>query len=190
MGRKRYTHVLGRTYILIRSRVLWPVVLVDMVGYALRRLYRAVVGPARAQGETAGEVRSILAIRLDHIGDVLLTTPALTLLKRRWPQARITCLVGSWSADILRGNPAVEVQSHVGVAGAFPRRSYPCFNRLEHVEPVDDIRGVHRAELHGGEAACHALPGRIADLGRVAAAAPAVHADPVATRPAEEPVHR
>jgi len=49
--------------------------------------------------------RSLLLIRPDHLGDVLLMTAALHALRVALPNARITALVGPWSADILRGNP-------------------------------------------------------------------------------------
>ncbi len=52
--------------------------------------------------------RSLLLIRPDHLGDVLLTTPALHALRVALPDARITALVGPWSADILRGNPDLD----------------------------------------------------------------------------------
>ncbi|WP_431588733.1 glycosyltransferase family 9 protein [Aquabacterium sp.] len=37
-------------------------------------------------------VRRLLVIRLDNLGDVLMTTPAIVALRRAWPQAHITVL--------------------------------------------------------------------------------------------------
>jgi predicted lipopolysaccharide heptosyltransferase III len=51
---------------------------------------------------------SILILRPDHIGDVLLTTPALHALRLGFPTAHIAVLVGSWSREILSGNPDVD----------------------------------------------------------------------------------
>jgi heptosyltransferase-2/heptosyltransferase-3 len=48
-------------------------------------------------------------MRPDHLGDVLLATPALTLLRRSLPDAEVTCLIGPWARDVLRGNPDVDV---------------------------------------------------------------------------------
>lgn len=42
----------------------------------------------------------ILVVRTDHIGDVLLSFPALKVLRDNYPQAHITLLVGSWGKDI------------------------------------------------------------------------------------------
>ncbi|MBN1542768.1 lipopolysaccharide heptosyltransferase II [candidate division KSB1 bacterium] len=49
----------------------------------------------------------ILVIRLSSIGDILLTTPLLRLLRRRFPQARIDFVVKEGFADLLRCHPAI-----------------------------------------------------------------------------------
>ena len=51
---------------------------------------------------------SILVFRPDHIGDVILTTPALQALRRGFPEAHIAVLIGSWARDILAGNPDID----------------------------------------------------------------------------------
>lgn len=43
----------------------------------------------------------ILLIRPDHLGDMLLTTPAIRALRAAYPEAEIHALVGPWSADVL-----------------------------------------------------------------------------------------
>jgi ADP-heptose:LPS heptosyltransferase len=48
--------------------------------------------------------RSILAVRVDHLGDAILTTPALAALRNRFPAAEIAVVCASWSADVFRGN--------------------------------------------------------------------------------------
>src|SRR6185369_9948301 len=50
----------------------------------------------------------ILLIRPDHLGDVLLTTPAIHALRLACPQAEIHALVGPWSADVLSGYEDVD----------------------------------------------------------------------------------
>jgi heptosyltransferase-2/heptosyltransferase-3 len=50
----------------------------------------------------------ILYIKPDHLGDLLLATPALAALRRRFPGARIAALVGPWSALVLRNNPDID----------------------------------------------------------------------------------
>lgn len=47
-------------------------------------------------------VRTILVVKVDHIGDFLLAIPALALLRRSFPEARISLLCASWNAGIAR----------------------------------------------------------------------------------------
>ena len=53
-------------------------------------------------------VESILVLRLYFIGDVLLATPVLEALKRRFPGARLTALVKQRAVAVLEGNPHVD----------------------------------------------------------------------------------
>jgi len=50
----------------------------------------------------------ILIVRLDHIGDVLLSTPAIRALRESLQPKQLDALVGPWSSELLRGNPAVD----------------------------------------------------------------------------------
>ena len=58
----------------------------------------------------------ILLVRLRLIGDVVLTTPLLRALKRRYPEAQLTYLVEPAAAPIVRGNP------HLSEVMLVPRR--------------------------------------------------------------------
>jgi len=51
---------------------------------------------------------SILVVRPDHLGDVLISTSVFRALKEKYPSARVTALVGPWSAELLRHNPFVD----------------------------------------------------------------------------------
>jgi ADP-heptose:LPS heptosyltransferase len=53
-------------------------------------------------------IKSILLIRLDHLGDVLLTTPAVKSLKERFPHARITMVVKEWALEAIKDNPHID----------------------------------------------------------------------------------
>ena len=52
--------------------------------------------------------RRILVIRPDHLGDLLFATPALHALRRRFPDASITALVGSWGVSVLSVNNDID----------------------------------------------------------------------------------
>lgn len=50
----------------------------------------------------------ILLIQLHHLGDVVLTTPAIRAARRRYPHARIDFLTGSLGAQALHDNPHLD----------------------------------------------------------------------------------
>jgi len=50
----------------------------------------------------------ILVLRLDSIGDVLLSEPAIAALRRRFPSARLDVAVGGAGRAVLEGHPAVD----------------------------------------------------------------------------------
>lgn len=58
--------------------------------------------------QKAGQLRRVLLLRPDHLGDVLFTTPALRLLRQALPQAHITYMVGPWAEEVVRHNPHVD----------------------------------------------------------------------------------
>jgi ADP-heptose:LPS heptosyltransferase len=69
------------------------------------------------------DVRRILIYKLDHIGDVLMATPALRAIRRRFPNAEIRIAVGEWSSAVLKGNPNIDgILIHN--SGAFARLPY------------------------------------------------------------------
>ncbi len=53
-------------------------------------------------------VKKILVIKLRHIGDVLLTVPALRALRAHFPEAHISVLVNSGTEDVLTGNTFID----------------------------------------------------------------------------------
>jgi ADP-heptose:LPS heptosyltransferase len=77
--------------------------------YAIFILSAAVSVVVNALGRTrrsSGPLR-ILVVKLDHLGDVVLATPALGALRERYPDAAIDVLVHPGSAVVVEHNPAV-----------------------------------------------------------------------------------
>lgn len=52
--------------------------------------------------------KKILVVKRDALGDVISVTPFLEVLRRNFPQAQITYLIGSWSRAVLENNPNVD----------------------------------------------------------------------------------
>ncbi|MFD3162567.1 glycosyltransferase family 9 protein [Herpetosiphon sp. NSE202] len=71
----------------------------------------------------------ILVIKPDHLGDILLLTPALRALRQSQPQAHVSVLIGSWAERLLADNPdldAIEICEFPGfVRGAQPSALAP-----------------------------------------------------------------
>src|SRR5437773_6826230 len=53
-------------------------------------------------------VKRVLAIRLDNLGDVLVTTPALHAIKESLPTAELTLLAGPVGSQVARLNPDID----------------------------------------------------------------------------------
>jgi ADP-heptose:LPS heptosyltransferase len=68
------------------------------------------VAGARPRRETfdVRSVERVLALRLDRLGDLLTTLPALLALRAALPQARIELGVGSWNEPVARRLPFVD----------------------------------------------------------------------------------
>lgn len=52
--------------------------------------------------------RSILVVQLRRLGDVILTTPALAALKKKFPDAKLDFLVEAPGAEAVAGHPAID----------------------------------------------------------------------------------
>ena len=101
-------------------------------------------------------VREVLVLRLDRIGDVFMSLPALADLRAALPSARIRLAVGQWGADAARTAPVDEVlvwnAPWVGRAaeGADPLRSLyakAAALRSSRLDLALDLQGDVRATL-------------------------------------------
>lgn len=54
------------------------------------------------------EIKKVLVIRLDHIGDMVLTTPVFKTLKSNYPDAEVHVLCRSLTKDVIANNPNVD----------------------------------------------------------------------------------
>jgi ADP-heptose:LPS heptosyltransferase/GT2 family glycosyltransferase len=83
-------------------------------------------------GPEAADIRRILAVKLDHIGDYLTSLPAIRDLKRAFPKARVTLLAPPATAALARNESSID--SVIEFA-------------LFHARSGDGKRGVTEAEF-------------------------------------------
>lgn len=92
--------VSGRRYGFARPGLVRIFSVVDGLGFALARGARP-----RSASRTP---RRILLVNLAHIGDVLMTTPAIAALRAAYPDAHLTMLVAPWAHDVVVNNPRLD----------------------------------------------------------------------------------
>lgn len=77
----------------------------------------------------------ILVIRRDNIGDLVCTTPLLSGLRHHFKEASVRCLVNSYNAGVLDGNPDVDqvyvYQKLKHVSGRFPAKIAAIWKRTK-----------------------------------------------------------
>ena len=88
----------------------------------------------------------ILILRLRSIGDIILLTPTLRLLKEWRPDLRISVMVESRFRDLLQGNPAVEEILSPGERAGVGK----LFWRLAFIRTIRRRRFFLCVNLHGG----------------------------------------
>jgi heptosyltransferase II len=92
------------------------------------------------------EIRKILFIRPDRLGDMVLSTPVLRAIKKGFPLARLTVLASQSNAPLLRYDPYVDEV----VIWA---------QRRKRVAPIQFLRQAHRLAKEGYDVVIDPLPG-------------------------------
>lgn len=54
------------------------------------------------------EIKSVLFIRRDNIGDLICTTAAIRALRLKYPEARVGAVVNTYNAEVVRDNPDID----------------------------------------------------------------------------------
>ena len=91
----------------IASRLLAPIVSPRVALAVGRPLYALAGRRERGQPPPLESLATVLVVRLDQVGDVVLTTPFLRELRRNAPQAWITLVVKPQTADIVEHCPYI-----------------------------------------------------------------------------------
>jgi ADP-heptose:LPS heptosyltransferase len=101
--RRRWTPVRGTGNRIYDARERVVAGALDLAG---RAWFAAFGRRARASAEPP---RDLLVLRLDRIGDLVMSLPALHDLRRAFPEAHVRLAVGAWSEEIARRAPVDEV---------------------------------------------------------------------------------
>jgi len=91
--------------------------------------------------------KSILVIQLRRLGDVILTTPALEALKKRYANAKLDFLVEAPGAEAVAGHPAIDEVLVYDAVGAFAALSWVRKIRARRYDWVVDFLANPRSAL-------------------------------------------
>jgi lipopolysaccharide heptosyltransferase II len=88
-----------KKYVFVEKKNLVITSLIDLIGSILFFWVR--------KDKPLGDIKNILVIRVDHIGDVITTVPSLRALRKAFPKANISVMVRSLSKDLLVNCPYI-----------------------------------------------------------------------------------
>jgi ADP-heptose:LPS heptosyltransferase len=120
-----------KKYVFKKKRLIFLIIGFDFFGslfaWAIKFLYPKTK-PAT--------ISRILLIRLDHVGDVIMSTVVLRPLREAFPQAKIDFLVADWAYDVVKNNPYLDTVVPFK-PGWFDREGNPSFGAQ-----IKDLRGL------------------------------------------------
>lgn len=151
--RQRWQPIRGTASRVYDRRERWLIAALDAPGRLVRGAARAL-GRGGAPDPAPGSIREVLVLRLDRIGDLLMSLPALHDLRDALPGARIRLAVGPWGEAIARRAPVDEVlvwsapwagrpSDAAAGSAALARRAWAL--RRERLDLAIDLQGDVRA---------------------------------------------
>lgn len=126
--------MMDREALVIRNRAMAEAYHTIPAKHYIRRALLKMVSYAPITPLRPSNQERILLIRPDHVGDVLLATPAFYALRQAMPHAEIHALIGHWSASVLENNKDLD---------AVLTLDFPGFNRAGN----ENIRSPYRLAL-------------------------------------------
>ena len=114
---------LGRyRYVRLRWRVTFAVI--DLLGTAVfaaaRAVRRVIAARTTAPSKEERDPKVILLVQLDHLGDAIISTAMLPVLREQYPHAAIEVLAGAWNREVFEALPEVS-RVHVSRVNRFAR---------------------------------------------------------------------
>lgn len=98
-----------RDALVIRNRAMADAFHTPPIKHRVRHWLLRGVGFIPILRQKLPDKERILLIRPDHVGDILLTIPAIRALKQAKPHAEIHALVGGWAAGVLANIPEIDM---------------------------------------------------------------------------------
>jgi len=153
--RRRWTPVKGTASRIYDPRERLLLGALDLPGRLAAGAWRLAGGRPAPPADPAS-IGEVLVLRLDRIGDVIMSLPALADLRAALPRARIRLAVGKWSADIARTAPVDEVlvwsapwvgRAREGADGSAELVRRARSLRKERLDLAIDLQGDVRASL-------------------------------------------
>lgn len=94
-----------KKYVLVNP--LWKAVarIIDL-GFLFKRPFKSFLEHPEFKGKP--EAKKIALLILDHLGDVVFTSPAVSNLREAYPKAEFTVFVGPWAKDVYLYNPRID----------------------------------------------------------------------------------
>jgi lipopolysaccharide heptosyltransferase II len=94
---------MSKRYVYKTKSLIFFVTVFDYIGYGIRKAKKLFI-PMKPYSD---KVNKILIVKFDHAGDVLLSTPVIKSIRKTYPHAYITLVVGPWSLGIVKENQDV-----------------------------------------------------------------------------------
>jgi len=98
LGRQRRRPLGGYRYVRLRWRVLFAAI--DAVGWSVAWLLSKIRPAGASRASARRDPRSILMVQLDHLGDAVITTALLQLIRARYPRAAIDVLASRRNSEL------------------------------------------------------------------------------------------
>lgn len=107
----------------------------------------SVTRPLRARGGTIQPPKRLLIANVAHLGDLVVATALLPVLKSAFPECEIGFLIGGWARPVLDGHPLVDTV-HILDHWATNRASAPRRDKINHYfqtrrQALREVRAAH-----------------------------------------------
>lgn len=87
-------------------------------------------------------MKKFLIMRIGAIGDVIMTTPIIKAIKKKYPSSHVTYIVGRWSSEVLKHNPDIDLLWIVNEEMFFNKDTKKLANLIKELRKEDFDYGI------------------------------------------------